>query len=362
MQLQKLGWGESFAARFTEITVREHIAGAMPLRIIRENREQYVALGEQGEFRCEVSGKFRYTHMEQSSYPAVGDWVVATGDADAGHAVIHALLDRFSAFSRKVPGEVTEEQIIAANIDTLFIVTGLDENFNIRRIERYITLAWDSGAVPVLILNKADLCPDVAGRLEQVEEVACGAEIAVISAVEGEGIDTLDSYITAGRTVAFVGSSGVGKSTIINTLLGSARLAVNTVSGSNSKGRHTTTHRELILLPEGGMVIDTPGMREIQLWGDEEGLRQSFDDIEMIAADCRFSDCRHESEPGCAVKAAIESGELDEGRFASYLKLRKEYAHLARRQSVKAMKEERAKWKEIAKMGRSVIKIKRGEL
>jgi ribosome biogenesis GTPase len=275
-------------------------------------------------------------------------------------ATIHALLPRKSAFSRKVAGQTTDEQIVAANIDVVFIVCGLDLNFNLRRIERYLTVGWESGAVPVILLNKVDLCPEAEIRKNEVQAVAFGADVHTLSASQKIGLESLSQYVQVGKTVAFLGSSGVGKSTIINALLGTEHLKVNTVSELGSRGRHTTTFRELIFLPNGGMVIDTPGMRDLQVWGDEEGLKRVFDDVETLASKCRFWDCRHENEPGCAVQEAIGNRSLEPKRLESFWKLKKELAYLADRQTLKASAVEKARWKSISQQVKDLKRKVRG--
>ncbi len=352
MKLTELGWDSYFDGEF----LRYRNSGLTAMRIIRENRGKYIALGESGRFECEISGKFRFETGSKGGFPAVGDWAAVLARPNENKGTIQGLLKRKNAFSRKVAGEVTDEQVVAANIDNLFIVTGLDSNFNLRRIERYLSVAWESGSVPVILLNKSDLCPDAEERKNEVESIAFGAEVHAISAAGNLGLEVLDRYILPGRTVAFLGSSGVGKSTIINTLLGDDRLEVREVSDSSSKGRHTTTFRELIVLPGGGMVIDTPGMRELQVWGDDDGLKQVFDDIEKLASGCRFRDCRHEEEPGCAVKAAIADGTLPSERFESYRKLKKEFAYLAKRQTMKPSAIEKENWKGISKLVKEIKK------
>lgn len=354
MTLEDLGWNSFFENAFEQYREQNYAV----MRIARENREQYIALSEAGEFSCEVSGKFRYEATVKSDFPAVGDWVVTSVLPGENKAVIHTVLPRKSAFSRNAAGEKTEEQIVAANINTVFIVTGLDENFNLRRIERFLSLAWESGAIPVILLSKADLCEEPELRKSEVESIAVGVDVYVLSAVEHDGLENIEKYIQPGRTVAFLGSSGVGKSTIINTLLGKENQKVSEVSSLGSRGRHTTTYRELILLPQGGMVVDTPGMREVQLWGDEDTLRQTFDDIEELAQNCKFRDCRHENEPGCAVQQAIADGTLEPSRLESYFKLRKEYDYISERQTMSANAVEKSRRKDIAKSIKQLKKIR----
>ncbi|SYZ72281.1 putative ribosome biogenesis GTPase RsgA 2 [Candidatus Zixiibacteriota bacterium] len=352
MNLEDLGWDSYFEKEFE--THKD--SNLIPLRITRENRQDYLAHGEGGEVRAEVSGRYRYEAENRGQFPTVGDWVAVSPAQNGGPAIIQALLPRKSAFVRKTAGENTEEQVVAANIDIVFIVCGLDNNFNPRRVERYLSLAWESGAVPVVLLNKADLCAEVSRRQEEIESVAIGVAVHAMSAAGGQGLEMVKSHISGGRTAAFLGSSGVGKSTIINALIGEERLAVGAVREYDSRGRHTTTSRELVFLSGGGLVIDTPGMREIQVWGDEKGLERAFEDIERLAEECRFRDCMHQQEPGCAVQNAIMNGTLDAGRFRSYLKLKKEMHYLSVRQNVKANLMEKKKWKRISILAKKMQK------
>ena len=346
MHLSELGWNPRLEVGFQQYRSE----GLVPARVAREDREHYLVYTEAGELVAQISGKFRFAATGRADFPAVGDWVAIEGET------IHAVLPRASKFSRKVAGVKTEEQIVAANIDTLFIVCGLDGDFNPRRVERYLAPAWDSGATPVIVLNKADVCDDVAALIAEVELIAAGIAVHPVSALDAE-VDALRPYCVLGNTVALIGSSGVGKSTLINALLGEDRQNTGDVSEHQDRGRHTTTQRELIVLPTGGLLIDNPGMRELQLWSDKTGLDETFADITQFAALCRFRDCRHEAEPGCAVQAALLDGTLDGERYRSYLKLKRELLYLARKQDQRIRAAEHARWKSIARQNRARTKI-----
>jgi ribosome biogenesis GTPase len=348
MKLTELGWNDFFGDLFAPY--RE--AGLVPARVVAQHRDLWLAAAETGELAAEVSGRFRHETRERSGYPAVGDWV-AVEPFTADRGLIQAVLERRSAFVRKASGELTEAQVVAANIDTVFLVTGLDGDFNLRRIERYLTTAWDSGASPVIVLNKRDLCPDIEAVMAQVELIALGTPIVAVGARDGANLEVLAGFLGPGKTAALLGSSGVGKSTIINRLLGADRQATAPVRAQDSHGRHTTSARELIALPGGGLLVDTPGMRELQLWADEESLLRAFGDIEGIAAGCRFKDCRHEGEPGCAVAQAVADGALERGRLESFLKQRRELEQLARKQDKRARRQAD---KEFGKMVASMMK------
>jgi ribosome biogenesis GTPase len=311
-----------------------------------------------GGLTAEKSGKLFYQSESSEELPAVGDWVVFKQIPNEKKALIHAVLQRRSKFSRKKAGVTTEEQILAANIDTVFIMSSLNQDLNLRRIERYAALAWDNNIKPVIILSKADLCDNIYENLVEVQNNFEGTDALIVSAVNGAGMDDIYRYFEGNRTIAVLGSSGVGKSTLINTLLYRKKMKVNEIGKYKDKGRHTTTHRELALVPGGGLIIDTPGMREIQLWEGSEGLSELFDDIEKLTLDCRFSDCNHESEPGCAVKAAIKSGEITAERFKSYKKLLNEVKYFERKQNFKAQLAEKKKWKKISSEAKKISKQK----
>lgn len=352
MNLIDLGWTPDRQTHFAP-----HAAeGLAPGRVLSEHRNAWTVATAHGELLAELCGKMRHEAQSRGDLPAVGDWVAAQCLPAEGKAVIRALLPRKSHFRRLVYGARTEQQVLAANVDTVFLVNGLDGDFNPRRIERYLTQAWESGASPVVLLNKADLCPDVDLHVAQVQDCAIGAPVHVLSAARREGLDSLTRYLAPGKTVVFLGSSGVGKSSIVNALLGEERLATAPVREHDSRGRHTTTRRELFLLPGGALVIDTPGLREIKVWGDESGLKQTFEDVEAFARDCRFRDCSHTGETGCGVRAAIERGELSDERLESYHKLQRELARLAHRQGERDAHYERLRWKSVSREIKRVYK------
>jgi ribosome biogenesis GTPase len=343
LNLEAFGWDSFFQRAFAPYE-RE---GREPARVILEHKNLYRVVTRDGERLANLAGKFAWNAVRREDYPAVGDWVVIQVQPEGQRAVIHAVLPRRSKFSRKAAWTTMDEQIVAANVDTVLLVCGLDHNFNLRRMERYLVLAWESGATPVIVLNKADLCPDVAQKVQETEAVAAGVPIHAVSAETGDGLNRLIPYLAPGKTVALLGSSGVGKSTLVNRLLGGDVQAVQSVREKDGRGRHTTTHRELFVTPYGGLIMDTPGMRELQLWDVSDGFTGAFADIEEWAAQCRFRDCRHDSEPGCAVRAAVEAGELAPARLANYRKLLREQAYLERKIDPQAMRDEKEKRKKI---------------
>jgi ribosome biogenesis GTPase len=341
--LVQFGWNNFYEAFFAEHAG----SGSIPARVLIQHRDRYILISEFGELTGTVSGKFLHEVGKKADFPAVGDWVVVEPRIEEQTATIHKVLERRTKFSRKVAGLTTEEQVVAANIDVAFLVLGLDSDFNLRRLERYLTTAWESGATPVVALNKSDLCEDVPGKLAEAESISRGVLVAVTSAKKNEGLDVFREQLHGNKTGVLLGSSGVGKSTIINTLLGFARQKTEVVRESDDRGRHTTTARELLQLPTGGLLVDTPGMRELQLWVSDDGLEESFDDIAELAARCKFKDCRHQAEPDCAVKAALESGEIAEARWQSYLKQQRELQYLALRQSPAAARKKKERERKI---------------
>jgi ribosome biogenesis GTPase len=334
MTLSNLGWNSFYGEAWDALD-----RGAnFPARVIEVQKSIWRLASETGEFLAQMSGRFRHQLLNAQDLPAVGDWV------EAADGVIFDVLPRQSKLSRLAAGRRTEEQIVAANIGTVFVVSAMDGDFNPRRLERYLTMVWEGGAQPVVVLNKADLCDDVPRIRMEMEAAVPGVAVYVIGARDGMGLNQIEPYLRPGNTIALVGSSGVGKSTLINRLCGFDRQAVSAVR-ADGRGRHTTTSRSLISLPSGALLIDTPGMRELQLWATEESVDNTFEEIELLAPQCRFRDCRHVAEPGCAVLESVNKGATAQDRYDSYMKLRKEVAFLERKQDISAELELKKKWK-----------------
>ena len=340
--LRAIGASEDVREQFRPYATRGLILG----RVSGVSRDQYRLYTEFGEVAGEAIGALLYRAPDAAALPAVGDWVAAQSVAD-DTAMIHAVLPRRTKFSRRAAGTRESEQVVATNIDRILVVCGLDQDFNVRRIERYLTLARESGADAAVVLNKSDLCAEVEVRVEEARRVSRGARVVAISALSAFGVADLADCLGGNRTVALLGSSGAGKSTLVNRLLGEQRQAVQEVRESDSRGRHTTTHRELIPLPGGGALIDTPGMRELQLWAGQDSLDSAFPELAAFASQCRFRDCSHAVEDGCAVQAAILAGEVDAARWRSYQKLRAEIAWHERQADPQKALALKQKWKSI---------------
>ena len=320
---------------------------AVPARVVAQQRKFWRVAGDFGECWAEASGKLRLAADKGADWPAVGDWVVAELHGAKSTAVIQEVLPRRSKFVRKSPGKKMEEQVIAANVETALLVSALDGDFNPRRVERYLAQCWESGARPVIVLNKADACEETRQKAAEMERVAIGTEVCVVSARTGEGFGELEEFLKPGHTLVLLGSSGVGKSTIANRLLGEMIQEVKPVRDSDSRGRHTTTTRELFALPGGALLMDTPGLREMQLWDVEDGVAQAFADIDSLAEECQFRDCSHEEEPGCAVQAALAAGTLDKARVENRRKLLREQEFLQRKVDPEARQEHKEQWKQL---------------
>ncbi len=352
-----LGWDTGWDRAFEPFAA----GGRRPARVVAVHKETAIVRGDAGGDRpATVSGRFRYDALAASDFPAVGDWVALEPAAAAAStddaAVIAAVLPRRAAFvrsaadaSRRSSGHLADEQVIAANVDIAFLVSGLDGDFNLRRLERYLAVAWASGVTPVIVLNKADVARELDERLVAVASIAPGVPVVVLSALTGDHVTDLQPYLGSGTTSVVLGSSGVGKSTLLNALLGQQRQSTADVREDDSRGRHTTTHRELFALPGGALLIDTPGIRSLEVAGADDGVDTTFDDLAELATQCRFTDCRHDGEPGCAVRRSIADGTLGEDRLVSYRKLERELAHAERREDPRARAAELKRWRQIHK-------------
>jgi ribosome biogenesis GTPase len=356
--LDALGWDAGWVEAFAPFAADGH----RPARVVAVHRDTSIVRDGDGDRSANVSGSFRFEALAQSDFPTVGDWVALGTDG-----VIEAILPRRSVFKRMASdasrrgARIDDEQIMASNIDMALLVAGLDNDFNLRRIERYLAVAWSSEVTPIVVLNKSDLADDVDGRLVAVDAIAPGVATVAVSARTGAGLDALRSHLRPRTTAAILGSSGVGKSTLVNALLGEDRQATAAVREGDSRGRHTTTHRELFELPGGALMVDTPGIRSLEVLGAEEGVDAAFDDVADLAATCRFSNCKHEGEPGCAIRAALADGRLTEDRLASHRKLERELARVAREADPRARAEHRRTWKLIHKSVGEHMQRKYGE-
>lgn len=361
--LRAFGWGGPLEALYAE----HDGPGLEPGRVVATHRETSIVRIATGTVAGHVSGRFRLGANGPADYPAVGDWVAIEARPAERSGTIQAVLERRSAIARTAGdsnrrggGRATDEQVLAANVDVALLVEAIDRPPNLRRLERYLALAWGAGVVPVIALNKADACDDVEAAVHAVTGIAPAVDVLPISARTGAGLDALRPHLEVGRTAVVLGPSGAGKSTLMNALLGERRAATSEVRESDGRGRHTTTHRELVALPGGALLIDTPGIRSLELLGDD-GLAATYGDVEAIAGDCRFSDCTHRTEPGCAVMEALADGRIEPRRWAAYEKLRREAAHLARQGDRTLREAERRRWKLISKAASARLRRKYGE-
>lgn len=350
------GWSDALQQSF-----QTHAdAGLSPARVIVQQRGPYRIISDAGELRADVSGRLLHGAGD-GDMPVAGDWVAAALRPEEGAATIHAVLPRTSAFIRKAAGRAGHAQVVAANADIALLTASLNADLNLRRLERFLASAWESGATPLIVLTKADLCDTIAEHVAEVQAIAPGVAVHAVSAMSGAGMEALAAAIGTGRTAVLLGSSGAGKSTLLNSLAGEERMATRDIREHDARGRHTTTHRELVLLKSGALLLDTPGMRELGLWDAEEGVSTTFADIEGLAAACRFGDCRHVTEPGCAVRAALEGGTLAPERWQSFEKLQRELAHETRKGDYFARVQQKKLWAGRHKAYRALVKAREQE-
>lgn len=354
--LKTYGWSPELQDQFEPFSAQ----GLVPGRIVIQQRGGYRLVTEAGEIDARATGTLLKAAAEIDR-PAAGDWVAVEPRPGETTALVQAVLPRRSAFVRRASGPRGGAQVVAANVDVALLVASMNADLNLRRLERYLATAHESGAQPVIVLTKADLAEEVGVVVAEVEAIAAGPPVLAVSAKTGAGLEALKPYLGAGRTAVLLGSSGAGKSTLVNALLGQERMATAEIREDDARGRHTTTHRELVLLPGGGLILDTPGMRELGLWDADAGVSATFEDVEALAARCRFSDCRHTTEPGCAIRAAVEAGDLPEARLRAYEKLQAELAYERRREDPRAAQENRKLWISRHKAARAWMKQKRGD-
>ena len=352
--LLSLGWNDALAQAFAPFAADELV----PARVSVAYGATFRVITAEGDYLADITGRMRHEAQGRRDLPAVGDWVAVKPTTIAGgRATIQGILPRTSIFSRKAAGTDTTEQILATNVDTALLMTAFDQDLNLRRIERYLALTWESGAAPVILVNKSDLSDEVETLRAEVDRIALGVPVLAISAKQNEGLDALAPYLIPGRTLVVLGSSGVGKSTLINRLMGEEHFKTREVRDDDHRGRHTTTHRELVVLPSGAILIDTPGMRELQLWSADAGVAGAFDDITALAADCYFADCQHATEPKCAVKQAVERGEMPADRLANFHKLQAEQAALLARQDTVAQQDRKKRDRQGSKAVRNYYQL-----
>lgn len=343
MNLEDLGWNSYFHDHY----LKHRNDNLIPARVSFQSRGIYRLITLEGELLAETAGSLGFEYSDSESLPVCGDWVLADNPDNENRTLIRFLLPRRTSFYRNQAGTAPGRQVIASNIDTVCLVSGLDADFNPRRIERYLAVAWDSGAQPIIVLNKSDICPEVPERLAEARSLAPGIPVFAVSAMEDLGMENLQSCAGKGQTIALLGSSGVGKSSIVNRLLGRPAQDVSDTDSATGRGMHTTAARHLFFLPSGGLVMDTPGMRELQIWSIDKGLDSTFEDIKALAEQCRFRDCSHQTEPGCRVRAAVAAGELDTGRLANYFKLCMEAHYIEMKRVHSAGWVEKERWKKI---------------
>ncbi|MBN1897841.1 MAG: ribosome small subunit-dependent GTPase A [Spirochaetes bacterium] len=350
--LERYGWNDHFQREYDKLDTP-----FKPARVTAQHKNYYHVIASECELVAEMAGRFEYLINSPEEIPVTGDWVLADIFKD-GKAIIHDILPRKNLFSRKRSGKELQAQVIAANLDLIFIITGLDHNFSIPRVQRYLSVVDFASIKPVLIFNKTDVAEDLEQKKQMIHESFNNIVSVFTSAINKEGMEEIKHFLKKGQTVCFVGSSGVGKSTIINGLTGEDRIRTKEVRQKDSKGRHTTSARQMFPLPNGALVIDTPGMRELGLWCDEDDLDHAFSDIANLAVNCRFRDCAHTTEPGCAVLKALETGKLSESQYKSYFKLKKELKYIKSKQSQKGSFNPKLRWKERSKMIKNYKKIK----
>ena len=352
IHLEDWGYDPAHQDAFASVSA----SGTVPARIIEEQRDGYRVMTSFGEGRAVMAGRLRHEALDRAALPAVGDWVVLRLPPDSEHGIVQEVLPRRTALLRKEAGATTTAQVVASNVDDVLLLSSLNSDLDPRRIERYLAAIWESGAQPCIVLTKADLCPDPEAAIDALADVALGVDVIVVSAQEGQGLEAFERFLTPGTTIALVGSSGVGKSTLVNALAGEDVQRVDVIRARDERGQHTTTARRMMQLPSGALWVDTPGMREFGLWEADEGLGEVFDDIEALATICRFRDCGHDTEPGCALHEAVESGDLDPGRIDAWQKLQRELAYIARKQNQRAHLAQKQQQKRFGRMVRSITK------